>query len=130
MKRTFLRSKIHRATVTDTDLHYEGSVTIPPELLKASGIDPYEAISVWNVTNGNRFETYAICGEEGSSAICVNGAAAHLTKKGDIIIIACFAELEAAEVPDFSPTLVFVDEKNHLLPTRKEIPGPRRASNS
>ena len=129
MKRTFLRAKIHRATVTDTDLHYEGSVTIPPELLEASGIQPYEAISVWNVTNGSRFETYAICGEAGSSAVCVNGAAAHLTKKGDIIIIACFAALDEAEVRSFEPTLVFVDGSNRLLPTRKEVPGPRRAGN-
>ncbi len=129
MQRTFLRAKIHRATVTDTDVHYEGSVTIPPPLLAASGIMPYEAISVWNVTNGSRFETYAICGEEGSNAICVNGAAAHLTKKGDIIIIACFAELEEQEVAGFEPRLVFVDGKNHQLPSRKEVPGPRRAGN-
>ena len=88
--RKVLRSKIHRATVTHADLDYEGSVTIPPELLTASNIAEYEAVSVWNVTRGTRFETYAITGLPNSTDVCVNGAAAHLVEPGDTVIIACF----------------------------------------
>ena len=125
--RKVLRSKIHRATVTHADLHYEGSVTIPPELLEASGIMEYEAVSIWNVTNGSRFETYAITGLPGSRDICINGAAAHLTKPGDIVIIACFFDLHEKYVRDYKPKLVFVDSANRISQLRKEIPGPQMA---
>ena len=88
MNRKLLKSKIHGATVTHADLKYEGSITIAPELLKASDIAPYEAVQIWNVTNGNRFETYAIIGDSGSKDISVNGAAARLVQPGDKVIIA------------------------------------------
>lgn len=123
--RRVLRSKIHRATVTHADLHYEGSITIPPELLHLSGIMEYEAVHVWNVTNGSRFETYAICGEIGSHDICVNGAAAHLTNPGDTVIIACFFNLHEKHVSSYKPKLIFVDPHNRLIEQRAEIPGPR-----
>ena len=94
MLRKFLRSKIHRATVTQADLHYEGSLTLPPDLLLAAGISPFESVHVWNVTRGTRLETYAILGEPGSSDVCINGAAAHLVKPGDIVIIATFGFIQ------------------------------------
>jgi aspartate 1-decarboxylase len=119
-----LRSKIHRATVTDADLHYEGSLTIPPELMDAVDIKEYEAIHVWNVVRGTRFETYAIMGERDSGAICVNGAAAHLAGPGDVIIIAAFASVPESMVEAFRPTVAFVDQKNKLLRIGIEAPGP------
>ena len=125
MLRKFLRAKIHRATVTQADLNYEGSVTIPPELLEASGISEYEAVNVWNVTKGTRFETYAICGQAESGNICINGAAAHLVNIGDIIIIACFSFMTEKELEGFKPKLVFVDSNNKLKELRKEVPGPQ-----
>jgi aspartate 1-decarboxylase len=128
MFRKFLRSKIHRATVTQADLHYEGSLTLPPDLLIAAGIAPFEAVHVWNVTRGTRLETYAILGELGSSDVCINGAAAHLVRPGDTIIVAtfAFAQESGAEmlVPD--PKVVFVDSNNRITYTGREIPGPRR----
>lgn len=119
-----LRAKIHRATVTEADLHYEGSLTIPPELMEAVDIKEYEAIHVWNVNRGTRFETYAITGERESGAICVNGAAAHLAGPGDIIIIASFANVPESMVDAFRPTVAFVDEKNRLERIGIEVPGP------
>lgn len=94
MRRTFLKSKIHRATVTHADLEYEGSVSIDEDLLDASGIWEFEAVHVWNITRGTRLQTYAIRGQRGSGVICINGAAAHLNKPGDLVILASFAELE------------------------------------
>jgi len=130
MFRKFLRSKIHRATVTQADLHYEGSLTLPPDLLIAAGIAPFEAVQVWNVTRGTRLETYAILGESGSNDVCINGAAAHLVRPGDIIIIATFGFLQETNVelriPE--PKVVFVDASNRISFTGKEIPGPRRRS--
>jgi len=123
--RRMLRAKIHRARVTEANLHYEGSLTIPPDLLAHAGIVEYEAVNVWNVSRGTRFETYAITGVEGARDICVNGAAAHLASPGDIIIIASFAEVPESIVPEFKPTIVFVDEENRVTETGKEIPGPR-----
>ena len=123
--RRFLRAKIHRARVTEANLHYEGSLTIPPELLAHAGILEYEAIQVWNVTRGTRFETYAITGESGSRDICVNGAAAHLAGPGDIIIIAAFADVPESMIEDFHPVIVFVDDENRVVETGREIPGPR-----
>ncbi|HBE70907.1 MAG TPA: aspartate 1-decarboxylase, partial [Planctomycetaceae bacterium] len=91
MYRKLLRSKIHRATVTQADLDYEGSLTLPPKLMRAADVLAHESVHVWNVTRGTRLETYAIEGEEGSQDICANGAAAHLIRPGDIVIIATYA---------------------------------------
>jgi aspartate 1-decarboxylase len=127
MRRTFFKAKIHRATVTHADLDYEGSVTIDEDLLEASGILEYEAVHVWNVTRGTRLQTYAIKGERGSGVICINGAAAHLNRPGDLVILAAFAELEEAEIAAFRPTVVLVDGKNRILdPSALEVPGPQR----
>lgn len=132
MLRKFLRSKIHRATVTQADLHYEGSLTLPPELLDAAKIAPYESVHVWNVTRGTRLETYAILGEPGSTNVCINGAAAHLVSPGDIVIIATFGFLQETDsmvaVPE--PTVVFVDDKNRISFLDKEIAGPQVRSAS
>ena len=128
MLRKFLRSKIHRATVTQADLHYEGSLTIPPDLMLAAGIAPFESVHVWNVTRGTRLETYAILGEQGSNDLCINGAAAHLVRPGDLIIIATFGFINETQnevrVPE--PKVVFVDGSNRITYTGREIPGPRR----
>ena len=114
--------------MTQADLHYEGSLTLPPDLLLAAGIAPFEAVQVWNVTRGTRLETYAILGEQGSNDVCINGAAAHLVRPGDVIIIATFGFLQETvselRVPD--PKVVFVDSNNRISYTGKEIPGPRR----
>ncbi len=123
MHRKMLKSKIHRATVTGADLHYEGSITIDKDLLEASDIIPYEAVAVWNVTNGNRFETYAIEGERGSGVICINGAAARLVSPRDLVIIASFVVMENVEAIRHEPKLVFVDDQNRMLPTRAEVAG-------
>ncbi|MBP1655674.1 MAG: aspartate 1-decarboxylase [Bacteroidetes bacterium] len=125
-QRRMLRAKIHRATITEANLHYEGSLTIPHDLLLHSGIAEYEAVHCWNVTRGTRFETYAIEGEGGSGEICVNGAAAHLAGPGDIIIIAAFADVPESQVPDFRPTVVFVDSENRVIEIAPEVPGPRK----
>jgi aspartate 1-decarboxylase len=123
MERKMLKSKIHRAVVTGADLHYEGSVTIDRELMEAADIIPYEAVAIWNVTNGNRFETYAIEGEAGSGVICINGAAARMVAPQDLVIIACFVSMNEAEAARHQPRLVFVDEQNRMLPTRREEAG-------
>lgn len=122
MRRHFLRSKLHRVTVTHSELDYEGSVAIDGDLLKAANIAEYERIDVYNVTNGNRFTTYAIRAEAGSGVISVNGAAAHKATPGDIVILCAFAELNENEVADFKPTLVYVDDKNRIKNTRFSIP--------
>ena len=123
MDRKMLKSKIHRATVTGADLHYEGSITIDKDLLEAADLIPYEAVAIWNVTNGNRFETYAIAGERGSGVICINGAAARMVAPKDLVIIACFVTMGNTEALRHVPKLVFVDERNRMLPTRHELPG-------
>ncbi|MBT0652903.1 aspartate 1-decarboxylase [Geomobilimonas luticola] len=123
MERKMLKSKIHRATVTGADLHYEGSVTIDKDLMEAADIIPYEAVAVWNVTNGSRLETYAIEGERGSGVICLNGAAARLVAPRDLVIIASFVNMENEEARNYEPKLVFVDDQNRMLPTRKEAAG-------
>jgi aspartate 1-decarboxylase len=122
--RKMLRTKIHRATVTQADLHYEGSLTVPPELLALTDIKEYEALQVWNVTRGTRFETYAMAGVPGSSDICVNGAAAHLAGPGDTIIIACFAYVPEDRVGEHRPIVLFVDGENRPVRTAEEVPGP------
>ena len=122
MYRRMLKSKIHRARVTHADLDYEGSITLSSELLRASNILPFEAVHVWNVTAGTRFETYAIEGALQSRAVCVNGAAAHLVTPGDIIIIASFMQLLDENCQDYVPTVVFVDESNGIQEIRRECP--------
>jgi aspartate 1-decarboxylase len=121
-----LKSKIHRATVTGADLHYEGSVTIDRDLMDAADIVSYEKVAVWNVTNGNRLETYAIEGQRGSGVICLNGAAARLMAPKDLVIIASFVNMENAEAVKYEPKLVFVDDQNRMLPTRQEEAGQAR----
>jgi aspartate 1-decarboxylase len=123
VERKMLKSKIHRATVTGADLHYEGSVTIDKDLMEAADIIPYEAVAVWNVTNGSRLETYAIEGERGSGVICLNGAAARLVAPRDLVIIASFVNMKNEEALNHEPKLVFVNDQNRMLPTRKEIAG-------
>lgn len=119
MFRTVLKSKIHRATVTDADLHYEGSISIDVDLLKASDILRHEHVHIWDVTNGNRFETYALPAPKGSGSICINGAAAHLAKKGDIIIITSFATLDEKKLKKHEPKVVLVDSKNRIIKKKK-----------
>jgi aspartate 1-decarboxylase len=127
MRRTFFKSKIHRATVTHADLDYEGSVSIDEDLLEAAGIWEYEAVHVWNITRGTRLQTYAIKGERGSGVICINGAAAHLNKPGDLVILATFGELEESEARAFKPTVVLVDRNNKIVAKDAvEVPGPAR----
>lgn len=128
MRRILFKSKIHRATVTQADLDYEGSVTIDRLLLEAADILPHEKVAVWNVTRGTRLETYALEGEAGSGVICINGAAAHLNKPGDLVILATFAEVEDAEARGWKPRVVFVDAKNRMVQQvpAEEVPGPAR----
>lgn len=123
MDRKMLKSKIHRATVTGADLHYEGSITIDLDLMEAADIIPYEAVCIWDVTNGSRFETYAIEGERGSGVICINGAAARLVAPQDLVIIASFVNMDNAEALAHEPKLVFVDDRNRMLESRKEVAG-------
>ncbi len=127
MLRKFLRSKIHRVTVTQADLDYEGSLTLPPNLMRAADIQAFESVHVWNVTRGTRLETYAIEGDEGSLDICANGAAAHLIRPGDIVIVATFGfSADPSEQAALKPKVVFVDNQNRMVRIGQEIPGPRR----
>ncbi|NLJ56508.1 MAG: aspartate 1-decarboxylase [Firmicutes bacterium] len=114
MWRTMCKSKIHRATVTDANLNYEGSITIDAELMEKADILAYEKVQVVNNHNGARLETYVIRGERGSGIICLNGAAARLVQPGDVIIIISYAQYSPEELQDFKPKLVFVDEKNTI----------------
>ena len=115
MRRTMMKSKIHRATVTDANLHYQGSVTIDPELMAAADILENERVDVLDVTNGNRLSTYAIAGAPGRGEICLNGAAAHLVSRGDLVILVTYAEFEEAEARRHQPTVVFVDAHNRVV---------------
>ncbi len=119
---TMLKTKIHRATVTQVELDYEGSCAIDDDLLDASGIREYEQIQIYNITSGERFTTYAIRAARGSKTISINGAAAHRADVGDKIIIAAFAGLDAAELATFKPKLVYVDEGNNISHTNQDIP--------
>src|SRR5206468_8558975 len=125
-RRMMLKSKIHRATVTDADVDYEGSITLDANLLWAADILPYEEVHVWNVTRGSRLRTYAMVGEAGSGVVCINGAAAHLTHPGDLVIIATFAEMDESTAREHQPKVVLVDEKNHIRSLATEIAGPKR----
>jgi len=125
MLRTMLGGKIHRATVTEADLDYEGSVTVDADLLDAAGILPNEAVDIWDVTNGARLTTYALAGPRGSGVVCVNGAAAHHVRPGDLVIIAAFVQLEDAEARGWQPSVVFVDAGNRIAEKRAEEIGRR-----
>ena len=114
MRLTAFKSKIHRATVTEADLNYEGSVTIDSDLMDAADILPHEQVQILNVNNGERFDTYAIRGPRGSGVICLNGAAARLAHVGDTVIILTYAVMEREELLRHVPTIVFVDESNRI----------------
>jgi len=115
MQRTMCKSKIHRATVTQAELHYVGSITIDKTLMEASNIIPYEQVQIANVTNGKRFFTYAIEGERDSGIICINGAAARLVQPGDLVIIISYAQYNEAELSNFKPKVLFVDSENQIV---------------
>lgn len=114
MLRSMLKSKIHRAVVTEANVDYEGSLTMDAGLLEAADILPYEEIHVWNVTRGTRFRTYAIAGEPGSGVVCANGGAAHHAKPGDYIIVATFTSMEDAAARVHKPRVVHVNERNQV----------------
>ena len=122
MQRTMLKSKLHRATVTHSELHYEGSCAIDENLLDAANIHEYEQVQIYNVTNGARFTTYAIRAARGSGTISVNGAAAHKANPGDLVIIATYAVYNELELARYEPQLVYVGEGNTIMDTRHEIP--------
>ncbi len=122
MQRTMLKSKLHRVYVTHSELHYEGSCAIDEALLDAANIREYERIDIYNITNGERFSTYAMRAERNSGIISVNGAAAHKAQPKDIIIIASYAIYNEIELEKFSPQLVYVDSENHIQSQRNAIP--------
>src|SRR5437870_4273399 len=115
MRRFMFKSKIHRATVTEANVHYEGSLTVDAGLLEAADILPYEQVHVWNVTRGTRLVTYAIAGNPGSGIVCVNGAGAHLIHPGDLVIIGTFTDLDDAAARTHRPRVVLVDEQNRIV---------------
>ena len=115
MLRTMLKSKIHRATVTQADLHYVGSVTVDPELMDAADLLAGEQVAIVDVTNGARLETYVIAGERGSGVLGINGAAAHLVHPGDVVILISYGQMETAEAAAYEPRVVFVDEHNRIV---------------
>lgn len=122
MQLTVLKAKIHRASVTHAELHYEGSCAIDGRLLDISGIREYEQVHIYNINNGERFVTYAIRAEEGSGIISVNGAAAHKASPGDLVIICAYGALDEAKMAEFKPALVYVDRQNRLTHTNDSIP--------
>jgi len=122
MQRTMLKSKLHRATVTHSELHYEGSCAIDEALLDAANIHEYEQIQIYNITNGERFTTYAIRAARDSGIISVNGAAAHKANPGDLVIIATYATYNEIELARYAPELVYVDADNRIMDTRQAIP--------
>src|SRR5215212_8650302 len=124
MQRVMLKSKIHRATVTDSDLHYVGSLTIDPDLLEAADIRDHEQVHVVDVDNGARFETYTIAGERGAGAIRVNGAAARLVHRGDTIIVISYASYDERELDRYEPRVVHVDRSNRIDDVDAEVATP------
>ncbi len=129
MLRTMCKGKIHRATVTQADLNYVGSITIDQDLLDAANIYPYEKVQVVNINNGSRLETYTIAGARGSGVICLNGAAARLNAPGDLVIIISYAQFNESEIRDLTPHIVFVDADNRLteqkvVPLAEMLPEP------
>jgi len=121
MHRTMLKSKIHRATVTDCDLHYVGSITVDPDLLEAADILEFEQVAVVDVDNGARFETYTISGERGSGEVKVNGAAARLVHRGDTVILISYATYDRTELALYEPRVVHVDSENAILDVDAEV---------
>ena len=121
MQRVMLKSKIHRATVTDCDLHYVGSITIDPELLEAADILEHEQVHVVDVDNGARFETYTIPGRRGSGEICVNGAAARLVHRGDTIIVISYAAYDEVDLERYEPRVVHVDAVNEIVAVDAQV---------
>lgn len=115
MQRTMLKSKIHRAVLTEANLNYKGSITVDRDLMEAADLLPYEKVQVVNNNNGARFETYVIEGESGSGCICLNGAAARLGQPGDLLIILSYAQVSEEEAAVYQPRVVFVDQANHLV---------------
>ena len=122
MQRTMLKSKLHRVTVTHSELHYEGSCAIDQDLLDAADIKEYQQIDIYNVNNGERFTTYAISAERGSGVISVNGAAARKASAGDLLIIATYANYTEMELAKFEPDLIYVDALNRIMNKSKTIP--------
>jgi len=114
MQRIMFKSKIHRATVTATNVDYEGSLTVDADLLEAADILPYEQIHVWDVSNGARLVTYALPGPAGTGQVCVNGAGAHLVKPGDLVIVATYTVMTGRKARKYKPTVVFVDGSNRM----------------
>jgi aspartate 1-decarboxylase len=127
--RKLLSAKLHGLTITGADLEYEGSLTLPIDLMEAAGIAPYECVQVWNVSRGTRVETYAIVAPAGSREVCANGAAAHHIQPGDRVIVATFAYLPAHALAEHCPRLVFIDEDNRIKHLGPEVAGPQRRSN-
>lgn len=121
MKRVLLKSKIHRATVTEANLEYNGSVTIDRELMKAADIVEFEQVQIYNITSGTRLTTYAISGEPDSGVICINGAAAHLAKPNDLVIIASYAEYKDKESRNHQPKVILVNEQNCPIPSEMSL---------
>ena len=119
--RTMLKSKIHRARVTQANIDYEGSITLDKKLMEEANILPYEQVEVLDINNGARVTTYAIEGTRGSGEVCINGAAARLVAKEDIVIILSYCQVEEREANNFSPKLVYVDDKNAVTYTKKTI---------
>jgi aspartate 1-decarboxylase len=117
-----LKCKIHRATVTEADLHYIGSITIDEDLMDAAGLIEYERVHVLDITNGSRLETYIIKGKRGSGCVCINGAAAHIINKGDLVIVVSYCALSEIEVDDHMPTIVHVNNKNEIVALSKSVP--------
>jgi aspartate 1-decarboxylase len=121
VRRTMLKSKVHRATVTGSDLHYVGSITVDPELLEAADIREHELVHVLDIDNGARFETYTIAGDRGSGEVTINGAAARLVHRGDTVILVSYAEYEDAELDAHEPRVVQVDERNRVVEVRDPV---------
>jgi aspartate 1-decarboxylase len=117
MLRTMMKSKIHRATVTQADLHYVGSVTVDEDLLDAANLLPGELVHIVDIDNGARLETYTIAGDRGSGVIGINGAAARLVHPGDLVILIAYGQMEDAEARELEPSVVFVDSENHIIGT-------------
>lgn len=125
MQRTMLKAKLHRVRVTHAELHYEGSCAIDQRLMDAADIREYQQIDIYNITNGERFTTYAIPAERDSGIVSINGAAAHKANLGDLLIIATYAVYSELELQKYHPELIYVDEHNRILDQRQEIPVQR-----
>lgn len=125
MRRRMFLSKIHRASITHADLHYEGSCTIDATLMESAGILPNEELHVWNITRGTRIVTYALAGPHDSGVICINGAAAHGNEPGDLVILATFGEMSQEEAEVFEPKVILVNRENRIVDIRAEVPGPQ-----